>query len=200
MNLALTCSHVRFSRRIGGVLRPEITAVIVEKFCKTRQRCVKQIVSSVGSRRYDNTYVSNIDEVFHYPCSLLRILPGQDRLSNPVSNLYSAVSVISFVIIRSLHTLLLNWMIVVMLSGVFPGLASRERCKHSIGRIFLYRAASMRVSCRPNSSGSMSSSLIFLLDFGSMGAGGASGTVLVVLIGASPPRCYCCHVSIVHIV
>ena len=90
----------------------------------------------------------------------------------------------------SARTLLLSWMIVVMLSAVFPGLASRERCRHSMGRIFLYSAASISVSCRASSRGSMSSNLSFLLVFGMIGAGGARGTVFVVLIGASPPRCY----------
>lgn len=35
----LTCSQVRFRRRIGGVLRPEIIAAIVEKLLRFRQRC-----------------------------------------------------------------------------------------------------------------------------------------------------------------
>lgn len=87
-------------------------------------------------------------------------------------------------------TRLLSWIIVVMLSAVFPGFASRERCKHSIGRIFLYSAASISVSCRASSNGSMSRSLSFFDVFGMMGAGGARGTVFVVLIGASPSRCY----------
>lgn len=38
MNRWLTCSHVRFSRRIGGVLRPDVIAIIVEKLFKVRHR------------------------------------------------------------------------------------------------------------------------------------------------------------------
>jgi hypothetical protein len=34
----LTCSQVRFSRRIGGVLSPEVIAIIVEKLFMVRQR------------------------------------------------------------------------------------------------------------------------------------------------------------------
>jgi hypothetical protein len=34
----LTCSHVRFRRRIGGVFNPEIIAAIVEKLARPRQR------------------------------------------------------------------------------------------------------------------------------------------------------------------
>lgn len=34
----LTCSQVRLSLRIGGVLRPEVIAIIVEKLFNVRQR------------------------------------------------------------------------------------------------------------------------------------------------------------------
>ncbi len=39
MNRGLTCSQVRFRRLIGGVLRPEIIAAMVEKLLRLRQRC-----------------------------------------------------------------------------------------------------------------------------------------------------------------
>ena len=53
----------------------------------------------------------------------------------------------------------------------------------------------MRVSCLASSSGSMSSNLSFFVVLGRIGAGGARGTVFVVLMGASPPRCLKCENS-----
>ena len=38
IHLWLTCSHVRLSLRIGGVLSPEVIAIIVEKLFIVRQR------------------------------------------------------------------------------------------------------------------------------------------------------------------
>lgn len=38
MALWLTCSHVRFSLRIGGVFNPEVIAIIVERLLRARQR------------------------------------------------------------------------------------------------------------------------------------------------------------------
>lgn len=35
-----TCSQVRLSRRIGGVLSPEVIAIIVEKLFNVRQRYI----------------------------------------------------------------------------------------------------------------------------------------------------------------
>ena len=87
-------------------------------------------------------------------------------------------------------TLLLSWMIDVILSLVFPAFDSRDLCRHSMGRIFLYNKVSMSVSCRASSVASMSNNLSFFDDLGRIGGGGATGIVFVVLIGASPPRCY----------
>lgn len=38
INRGLTCSHVLFRRRIGGVLRPEVMAIILEKLFNVRHR------------------------------------------------------------------------------------------------------------------------------------------------------------------
>ena len=35
----------------------------------------------------EDTYVSDINELFHYSCTFLRILACEDRLRNPVCNL-----------------------------------------------------------------------------------------------------------------
>jgi len=40
--LWLTCSHVRLSRRIGGVLRPAVMAAMVEKLFRFRHRYTKR--------------------------------------------------------------------------------------------------------------------------------------------------------------
>lgn len=88
-------------------------------------------------------------------------------------------------------TLLLSWIMEVMLSWSFPGFDSRERMRHSIGRILLYKVASISVSCLPSSVGSMSSSFNFFDDLGRIGGGGGDGRfICVVLIGPSPPYCH----------
>jgi len=38
-NRWLTCSHVRFNRRIGGVLSPDVIAIMVEKLFSVRHLC-----------------------------------------------------------------------------------------------------------------------------------------------------------------
>jgi hypothetical protein len=44
----LTCSHVRFNRRIGGVFRPDVMAIIVEKLFRVRQRYNTVRVNNLG--------------------------------------------------------------------------------------------------------------------------------------------------------
>lgn len=198
MNFALTCSQVRLSRRIGGLFRPETIAVMDEKFCNVRHRCMKELETFVMANRRAGAYVCDIDKMLHHPCAFLRVFPVKDGLCYPIGNLYATVSMKKpdWRIRKSL-TLLLNWMITVMLSALLS-LDSRDRCRHSMGRIFLYNAASISVSWRATSRGSMSTSFSFFDVFGTIGAGGAIGTVFVVLIGASPLRCYWTCIRGVH--
>ena len=201
MNRAFTCSHVRLSRRIGGVFRPETIAVIVEKFCIMRHRC-KIAVSIYTPMEKRNCKLTS--------AMLMKCFTILARFcESSLARIDSATQLAIYIewvnermqsAKQASHTLLLSWMIVVMLSAVLPGFASRERCRHSIGRIFLYRAASMSVSWRDSSTGSISSNLSFLEDLGMMGAGGVRGTVFVVLIGASPPRsCAICQDQVAFI-
>ena len=74
MNFAFTCSHVRFSRRIGGVFRPETIAVMVEKFCNTRHRCIKRRMGQYRVRSKPSkksTDVRDIDEMLYNPGTFL---------------------------------------------------------------------------------------------------------------------------------
>ena len=84
-------------------------------------------------------------------------------------------------------TRLLVWITAAILSLCSP-FCSRDRWRHSIGRIFWYSWLSMMVSCLANSSGSTSSNLSFLDVLGMIGGGGVCN-VAVILI-ASVPLCY----------
>lgn len=129
--------------------------------------------------------------MFHDLRSLPRIFFVENGISNPACNLIK----VNYFLIQlfwnqsSLHTRLLVWMTVVILStcSVF---CSRERWRHSIGFIFWYSRLSMMVNCLASSKGSTSRSFNFLFVFGIIGAGGGPKLVFTKVFTQSPPRCY----------
>lgn len=102
MNLWLTCSQVRFNRRIGGELSPEMIAAILEKLWRFLQRCF-HIKKKRGGKmseqfislhftlkhifKWKGTYVCNSNKLLHKSCSLPRILLTKNCGVHPISNL-----------------------------------------------------------------------------------------------------------------
>lgn len=83
--LWLTCSQVRFNRRIGGVLRPEVMAIMVEKLFSVRQRY--GTVSTVPKLYGLVAHISNKNKMFDGRSTLSRVLFRQNHVSDPIGNL-----------------------------------------------------------------------------------------------------------------
>lgn len=122
--------------------------------------------------------------MLHSICAPSRIFLVQNRVRHPVRNLVKESSTLSNPR-DTRHTLLLACIQTVMLS-VASVFCSRARCRHSMGLIRWNRVLSIIVSCLAISSGSISSNLSFLFDFGTIGGGACerlTGTIRV----RSPP-------------
>lgn len=87
MNRPLTCSQVRFSRRIGGELSPDIMAAILEKLCKFRHFwwfCQDRRISQMT---FLCSYIRNRYKLFNESSTFPRILFAEYGRVYPISNL-----------------------------------------------------------------------------------------------------------------
>jgi stalled ribosome alternative rescue factor ArfA len=86
-----TCSQVRLRRLIGGVLSPDVIAIILEKLFRVRQRCEKRKRGKYRRSRRESdistTYISHANQVLDNRCTPLRIFFAQDQVRNPIRNL-----------------------------------------------------------------------------------------------------------------
>lgn len=86
----LTCSHVRFRRRIGGVFNPEIIAAMLEKLLRPRQRYNPCKLTDTSSQKM--AHVCNQYEVFDDLRSAAEFFSAQNRIGDPVGDLNNGIS------------------------------------------------------------------------------------------------------------
>lgn len=182
-----TCSQVRFSRRIGGVFKPEVIAIIVEKLLRVRQRYHKNINCcriKEGDHLHQRCWWDAWQlflAAWRPPCLELDPLPTLRSVGH--------IHKLAYHNDQRVLTRLLVWITFVMLS-TFSVFCSLARCKHSVERIFWKSRLSNSVSCRAISRGSISDSFNFCsLDFGWIGGGAGAPEVAMTLTG-SPPLCW----------